>query len=87
MSNPLNNESQLQPIVRRAIVSLYGRTARNITIHEAEKIPLFKKPKKYWQVDVLFSKENQDIGVQLEVDIANGLITKVHETHRDPGQS
>ena len=83
MSYPLNNASQLQPIARRAIVSLYGKTAKNITIHEAEKIPLFKKHKQYWQVDVLFNTDKHKIGVQFEIKITDGLVTKVHEIHRD----
>jgi hypothetical protein len=83
MSYPLNHVSQLQPIVRRAIVSLYGKTAKNITVHEAERIPLFKKPKQCWQVDVLFNDDNHKYEVQLEIKIKDGLVTRVHEMHRD----
>ena len=84
MSYPVNNASQLQPIVRRAIVSLYGKTAKNITIHEVEKIPLFKKPKQYWQVDVLFNNDEYKYNVQLEINITDGLVTRAHEMHREP---
>ena len=83
MSYPLENASQLQPIVRRAVVSLYGKTANNITIQEAEKIPLFKKPKHAWQVNVLFNNEEYNYIVQFEIKIIHGLITKVHVMHRD----
>ena len=84
MSYPLNNASQLQSIVKRAIVSLYGKTAKNITIHEAERIPLFKKPKQYWQVDVLFNNDEYKYNVQIEIKITDGLVTRVHEMHREP---
>ena len=83
MGYPLENASQLQPIVRRAVVSLYGETANNITIQEAEKIPLFKKLKQSWQVNVLFNNEEHKYNVQFEIKIIDGLITKVHLMHRD----
>ena len=83
MGYPLENASQLQPIVRRAVVSLYGETANNITIQEAEKIPLFKKPKQSWQVNVLFNNEEHNYNVQFEIKIMDGLITKVNVIHRD----
>ena len=78
----LNQASQLQPIVNRAVISLYGKTAKNITIHEAERIPLFNKAKQYWQVDVLFNNDEHDYEVQLEIKISDGLITRVHEMNR-----
>ena len=84
MSYPLKNTSQLQPIVRQAVVSLYGKTARKITIHEAEKMPLFKEPKQYWQVDVMFSDDEYKYNVQFEIKITDGLVTRVHLMHRDP---
>jgi len=83
MGYPLENASQLQPTVRRAVVSLYGKTANNITIKEAEKIPLFKKPKQCWQVNVLFNNEEYNYIVQFEIKIIDGLITKVHVMYRD----
>jgi len=83
MGYPLENVSQLQPIARRAVVSLYGKTANNITIQEAEKIPLFKKPKQAWQVNVLFNNEEYKYNVQFEIHIIDGLITKVQLMHRD----
>ena len=67
MDYPLENASQLQPIIRRAVVSLYGKTANNITIQEAEKIPLFKKPKQSWQVNVLFNNKEYNYNVQFEM--------------------
>jgi hypothetical protein len=84
MSYPLNRASQLQPIVKRAVLSLYGKKARNTTIHEAQKIPLFKEPKKYWQVDVLFNDGEYTYNVQFEIDIYDGSLTRIHEMHRDP---
>ena len=80
----LGQSSQLQPIVKRTVVSLYGKTAKNITIREAEKIPLFNKPKQYWQVDVLFNNDEYKYEVQFEIKITDGLVTKVHEVHREP---
>jgi hypothetical protein len=80
----LNQASQLQPIVNRAVISLYGKNAKNIIIHEAEKVPLFKKPKQYWQVDVLFNNDDYKYNVQFEIKITDGLVTKVKVVHRDP---
>jgi hypothetical protein len=84
MSHTIDNANQLQSIVRRAVVSLYGRTAKNVRIHEAERIPLFKKPKRCWQVDVQFNDEKHKYEVQFEVKIIDGLVTRVHEMHREP---
>jgi hypothetical protein len=83
MGYPLENISQLQPIAKQAVVSLYGKTANNITIQEAEKIPLFEKPKRAWQVNVFFNNEEYNYIVQFEIKIIDGLITKVHVMHRD----
>jgi len=44
----------------------------------------FKKPKKYWQVDVLFNDDKHKYEVQFEIKIKDGLVTRVHEMHRDP---
>ena len=84
MSYPLENMSQLQPIVRQAVTSLYGKTSKNITIQEAGRIPPFKEPKHSWQVNVLFNLEEYKYTVQFEIRIIDGLITKVHVIHRDP---
>ena len=83
MSKRIISVDQLQPIVRQAVVSLYGKTARNITIDEVERIPLFKEPKQYWQVDVLFSDDEYKYNMQLEIKIKDGLVTRVHLIHRD----
>lgn len=83
MSHTIDNANQLQSIVRRAVVSLYGRTAKSINIHEAERIPIFKKPKQSWQVDVLFSDDKHNYEVQFEIKIKDGLVTRVHEMQRD----
>ena len=83
MGYPLENATQLEPIVRQAVVSLYGKTANNITIQEAEKMPLFKKPKQSWHVNVLFNDEEHKYNVQFEIRLIDGLITKVHVIHRD----
>jgi hypothetical protein len=84
MSHTIDNANQLQSIIRQAVVSLYGRTAKNITIHEAERIPLFKKPKQCWQVDVTFNDMKHKYEVQFEVKIADGLLTRIHEMHKEP---
>lgn len=84
MSHTVDNANQLQSIIRPAVVSLYGRTAKNITIQEAERIPLFKKPKQCWQVDVLFNDDKHKYEVQFDITIKDGLVTRVHEMHRDP---
>jgi hypothetical protein len=83
MDYPLANASQLQPIVREAVVSLYGENADNIKIQEAQKIPLFHKSKHSWQVNVLFNTEEYNYNVQFEIKMIDGLITKVHIMHRD----
>ena len=62
---------------------MYGKTANNITIQEAGRIPPFREPKHSWQVDVLFDIEEYKYNVQFEIRIIDGLITKVHVIHRD----
>jgi hypothetical protein len=62
---------------------MYGKTANNITIQEAGRIPPFRKPKHSWQVNVLFNNEEYKYNVQFEIRIIDGLITKVHVIHRD----
>ena len=84
MSRTVDNANQLQSIIRPAVVSLYGRTAKNVKISEAERTPLFKKPKLYWQVDVLFNDDKHKYEVQFDITIKDGLVTRVHEMHRDP---
>ena len=84
MGYPLENVSQLQPIVRQTVTSMYGKTANNITIQEAGRIPPFKEPKHSWQVNVLFNNEEYKYTVQFEIKILDGLVTKVHVMHRDP---
>jgi hypothetical protein len=83
MSLTVDNANQLQSIVRQAVVSLYGRTAKNIIVHEAERIPLFKNPKISWQVDVLFNDDRHNYEMQFDIRIKDGLVTRVHEMHRD----
>jgi hypothetical protein len=83
MDYPLVNASQLEPIVREAVVSLYGNTANNIKVQEVQKIPLFRTPKHSWQVNVLFNNEEHKYNVQFEIKIIDGLVTKVQLLHRE----
>ena len=84
MDKPVNNATQLKPIVEKAIKVLYGKTMQNIKILKAERFPLFKEPKQGWLVHTEFNDDKYEYSVQMDVQMADGRITRAIELHRTP---
>ncbi len=84
MDKPVNNATQLKPIVEKAIKVLYGGTMQNIKILKAERFPLFKEPKQGWLVHTEFNDDKYEYSVQMDVQMADGRITRAIELHRTP---
>jgi len=86
MDKPVNNATQLTPIVRKAIKALYGQAVQNIRILKAERFPLFREPKQGWLVHVEFNDDKYEYSIQMDVQMEDGRITRVVELHRVPMQ-
>ena len=84
MPRPINNATQLKPVVVRSIKALYGQNMENVTILKAERFPLFKEPKQGWLVYAEFNDDRYEYAVQLDVQMADGTITRSVEMHRTP---
>ena len=84
MGKPVNNATELKPIVEKAIKALYGRAMQNIKILKAERFPLFKEPKQGWLVHAEFDDDEYEYSVQIDVQMADGRITRAVELHRAP---
>jgi len=86
MSKPVENATELMPIVERAVKALYGQAMQNTKILKAERFPLFKEPKEGWLVHAEFNDDKYDYSVQMDVQMADGRITRAVELHRTPLQ-
>jgi hypothetical protein len=82
MNKPIDNATKLKPVVERAVKALYGRAAQNVKILKADRFPLFKEPKQGWLVHVGFDDDKHEYSVQMDVQIADGRITRSVELHR-----
>jgi len=86
MDTPVNDATELKPIVEKAVKALYGNAMQNIKVLKAERFPLFKEPKQGWLVHTEFNDDRYEYSVQLDVQMADGRITRVVELHRVPTQ-
>ena len=84
MSKPVRNATELVPVVERAVKALYGQAMQNTKILKAERFPLFKEPKEGWLVHAEFNDDKYDYSVQMDVQMADGRITRAVELHRTP---
>ena len=84
MSKPVRNATELMPVIERAVKALYGQAMQNTKILKAERFPLFKEPKEGWLVHVEFNDDKYDYSVQMDVQMADGRITRAVELHRTP---
>lgn len=84
MKNKVDTEIKITPIIEKAVAVLYGQAVRNIRILEVEQMPLFRKPKHSWLVNVDFNDDQYEYSVQMDVQMSDGQITRVHELHRVP---
>jgi len=57
MTKPVNNATELKPVVERAVKALYGSTMQNVKILKADQFPLFKEPKQGWLVHAEFNDD------------------------------
>ncbi len=86
MSRSITNAIQLGPVVKRAVKALYGANMQGIKILKADRFPLFREPKQGWLVHLEFSDGDFDYAVQMDVQMADGRITRAVELHRHPTQ-
>jgi len=86
MDKPVNNVTQLKPIVEKAVKALYGQTMQNTKILKAERFPLFKEPKQGWLVHAEFNDDKYEYSVQMDIQMADGRITRAIELHRVPAK-
>ena len=82
MSRQVTNATQLMPIVKKAVKALYGEKMQNVRILKADRTPLFREPKQGWVVHTEFNDEEHEYSVQMDVQIADGRITRSIELHR-----
>ncbi|MHA2066969.1 MAG: hypothetical protein ACXABY_21595 [Candidatus Thorarchaeota archaeon] len=82
MDMPVKNATQLRPIVEKAVKSLYGQAMENIKVMKADRFPFFKEPKQSWLVHAEFNDDKYEYAIQMDVQIADGRITRSVELHR-----
>ena len=84
MKNPVHDVTQLKPIVEKAVRLFYGGAVRNIEMIKTQKFPLFRTPKQGWLVDMKFNDDVYEYHIQIDVQMADGRITRTHELYREP---
>ncbi len=82
MNKPINNATELKPVVEKAVKALYGQAMQNTKILKADQFPLFKEPKQGWLVHAEFNDDKYEYSIQMDVQIADGRITRSVELHR-----
>lgn len=86
MDKSIDNATELKPIVEKAVKALYGQAMQNIKVLKAERFPLFREPKQGWLVHAEFNDDKYEYSVQIDVQMADGRITRAVELHRVPTQ-
>jgi len=84
MDKPVNNATELKPIVEKAVKALYGEAMQNIKILKADRFPLFKEPKQGWLIHTEFNDDRYEYSIQMDVQMADGRVTRAVELHRAP---
>ena len=84
MDKPVDSATKLKPLVEKAVKVLYGEAMQNIKILKADQFPLFKEPKQAWLVHTEFNDDKYEYSVQMDVQMADGRITRAVELHRVP---
>jgi len=82
MNKPVKNATELKPIVEKAVKALYGQVMENIKILKADRFPLFREPKQGWLVHAEFNDDKYEYAIQMDIQIADGRITRSVELHR-----
>ena len=86
MNKAVNNATELKPVVERAVRALYGGTMQNVKILKADQFPLFKEPKQGWLVHAEFNDDKYEYSIQMDIQMADGRVTRAVELHRAPIQ-
>ena len=86
MYKPVKDAIQLRPVVEKAVRGLYGQAMQNIKVMKADQFPLFREPKQGWLVHAEFNDDKYEYAVQMDVQMADGRITRSVELHRTPLQ-
>jgi len=86
MNKSVKNATELKPLVQKAVKALYGQAMENIKILKADQFPLFKEPKQGWLVHAEFNDDKYEYAVQMDVQMADGRITRSVELRRTPLQ-
>ena len=84
MDSPVSNATELKPVVEKAVKALYGKAMENVKILKADQFPLFKEPKQGWLVDAEFNDDKYEYSIQMDIQMADGRITRSIERHRSP---
>lgn len=84
MNKPVKDAIELKLIVEKAVKALYGQPMENVKIMKADQFPLFKEPKQGWLVHTEFNDAKYEYAVQMDVQMADGRITRSVEMHRTP---
>ena len=86
MNKVVNNATELKPVVERAVKALYGGAMQNVKILKADQFPLFKEPKQGWLVHAEFNDDRYEYSIQMDIQMADGRVTRAIELHRVPAQ-
>ena len=84
MDESVENATELKPIVEKAVRGLYGQAMQNVKILKADQFPLFREPKQGWLVHAEFNDDKYEYAIQMDVQMADGRITRSVELHRTP---
>ena len=82
MNELVKDATKLKPIVEKAVKALYGKSMENIKLLKADQFPLFREPKQGWLVHAEFNDDKYEYAVQVDVQMADGRITRSVELHR-----
>ena len=84
MKKPVKNATELEPIVEKAVKALYGQAMQRVKILKADQFPLFKEPKEGWLVHAEFNDDKYEYSIQMDIQMADGRVTRSVELHRAP---
>ena len=82
MGKPVKDATDLKPTIEKAVKALYGQPMENIKILKADRFPLFREPKEGWLVHAEFNDDKYEYAVQMDIQMADGRITRSVELHR-----
>lgn len=86
MNKPIEDATELKPRIEKAVKALYGQAMQNVKILRADQFPLFKEPKQGWLVHAEFNDDRYEYSIQMDIQLADGRVTRSVELHRVPLQ-